>query len=64
MDTPQRVIITIRGGIPECVEQPDGVEVIVHDYDLECYDSYKGDGTRAEEVKTDEDGEEYWEKTI
>jgi|MudIll2142460700_1097286.scaffolds.fasta_scaffold05134_3 hypothetical protein len=58
-----QVVIEVRGGIAECVHQPDGVEVIVHDYDLEAYYPCSEEEER-EHVHKDEDGEEYWEKII
>ena len=59
-----QVIIEIHGGIPECVHQPDGIEVVVHDYDLQAYDYYNEKGERDEAIHVDEDGVEYWEKII
>lgn len=64
MSKPKKVIIEIRGCIPECVQQPDGVEVVVHDYDLEGYDFLNPDGSYSKEVKKDRFGDHYWEKTI
>jgi hypothetical protein len=33
----KKVIIEVRGGIPEIVEAPDGVDVEIWDYDTDGY---------------------------
>lgn len=52
MSDKKRVIVTIRGGIPEIIEAPDGVDVEIRDYDTEWY--------RKDELEEDEDGEKYF----
>lgn len=48
----KRVIVTIRGGIPEVLEAPDGVDVEIRDYDIWPYP--EGD------LEEDEYGEKYF----
>ena len=50
--TGKKVIITIRGGIPELLEAPDGVDVEVRDYDTEFYE--------YEYLHEDDEGEKYF----
>ena len=52
MSDKKRVIVTIRGGIPEIIEAPDGVDVEIRDYDTEWYPK--------DELEEDEDGEIYF----
>ena len=52
MNERKRVVVTIREGIPEVMEAPDGVAVEIWDYDTEWYD--RGD------LVEDEDGEKYF----
>jgi hypothetical protein len=52
MNERKRVIVTIRGGIPEVLEAPDGVAVEIRDYDIWAYP--EGD------LEEDEDGEKYF----
>jgi len=30
----KRVIIEVKGGVAECTEAPDDIEVIIHDFDI------------------------------
>lgn len=48
----KRVVVTIRRGIPEVIEAPDGVDVEIWDYDTEWYPK--------DELEEDEDGEIYF----
>ncbi len=52
MSDKKRVIITIRGGIPEIIEAPDNIGVEIRDYDTEWYD--------RDDLVEDEDGEKYY----
>jgi hypothetical protein len=52
MNEKKRVVVTIRRGIPEVIEAPDGVDVEIWDYDTEWYD--------REDLEEDEDGEKYY----
>lgn len=47
----KEVIIVVRGGIAAVVEQPDGVDVHIRDYDI--------DGCFKINVQVDEDGDEF-----
>ncbi len=47
------VIVTVEGGVVQHVECPDGVKVVVRDYDAE--------GSDADLLSVDEDGNEYVE---
>jgi len=47
------VIVTIEGGVVQHVEAPAGVMVVVRDYDAE--------GSDADRLSVDEDGNEYVE---
>ena len=47
------VVVTVEGGVVQHVECPDGVKVIVRDYDCE--------GADADLVDVDEDGNEFAE---
>jgi hypothetical protein len=51
----KRVIVTIRGGIPEVLEAPDGVDVEIWDYDTEWYPK--------DELEEDEDGDKYFPRS-
>jgi len=52
MNEKKRVVVTIRGGIPEIIEAPDNVDVEIWDYDTEWY--------RQDELEEDDDGEKYF----
>ena len=52
MSDKKQVIITIRGGIPEIIEAPDGIDVEIRDYDIWPYP--EGD------LEEDEYGEKYF----
>ena len=52
MNEKKRVIITIRRGIPEVIEAPDGVDVEIWDYDT--------DGMHPDELDEDDSGREYF----
>lgn len=45
------VIVTVEGGVVQHVECPEGVKVVIRDYDCE--------GCDADLVSEDEDGNEY-----
>jgi hypothetical protein len=47
------VHITVEGGVVQNVVCPEGVKVIVRDYDAE--------GVEAEQLKQDDDGDDYIE---
>lgn len=47
------VRITVEGGVVQHVEVPEGVQVIVRDYDVE--------GTDADELEQDENGDQFIE---
>jgi hypothetical protein len=47
------VIVTVEGGVVQHVETPEGVKVVVRDYDTE--------GCDAARLSVDEDGNEYVE---
>lgn len=47
------VRVTVEGGVIQWVEVPDGVTVIVRDYDV--------DGTEADQLQQDENGDEFIE---
>jgi hypothetical protein len=47
---PQVVVVTVEGGVVQNVECPEGVRVVVRDYDTE--------GTDADHLSRDEDGNE------
>ena len=49
------VIITVEGGVVQDVEVPDGVQVVVKDYDV--------DGSE-EDLSEDENGDEFIEKHL
>ena len=53
------VVVTVEGGVVQHVECPDGVKVVVRDYDTE--------GCDTDLVSVDEDGNEYveavWEQS-
>jgi hypothetical protein len=49
------VRVTIEGGVCQHVEVPEGVTVIVRDYDV--------DGTDAEEFEQDDNGDKFIEAT-
>jgi hypothetical protein len=53
------VVVTVEGGVVQHVEVPEGVRVVVRDYDAE--------GVEAERLSVDEDGNEcveaVWEST-
>jgi hypothetical protein len=51
MSDKKRVVVTIRRGIPEVIEAPDGVDVEIWDYDT--------DGVHPDNLSEDDDGEEY-----
>jgi hypothetical protein len=52
MSEKKRVIVTIRGGIPEVIEAPDNIDVEIWDYDTEWYD--------RDDLVEDEYGEKYF----
>jgi hypothetical protein len=52
MSDKKRVIITIERGIPEVLEAPDGVDVLIRDYDTWCYSE--------DELEEDEEGRKYF----
>lgn len=52
MTDKKRVIVTIRGGIPEVIEAPDNIDVEIWDYDTEWYD--------RDDLVEDEYGEKYF----
>ena len=52
MNERKRVVVTIREGIPEIIEAPDGVDVEIWDYDTWSY--------RQDELEEDDDGEKYF----
>lgn len=47
------VRVTVEGGVVQHVEVPDGVQVVVRDYDV--------DGTDADELEQDENGDHFIE---
>lgn len=47
------VRVTVEGGVVQHVEVPEGVQVIVRDYDV--------DGTDADELEQDENGDHFIE---
>lgn len=47
------VRVTVEGGVVQHVEVPEGVQVIVRDYDVE--------GTDADELEQDENGDQFIE---
>ncbi len=47
---PQVVVVTVEGGVVQYVECPEGVRVVVRDYDTE--------GVEADLLSRDEDGNE------
>jgi hypothetical protein len=47
------VRITVEGGVVQHVEVPDGVQVVVKDYDV--------DGTEADQLQQDENGDNFIE---
>ena len=47
------VVVTVEGGIVQHVEVPEGVKVVVRDYDCE--------GADADMVEADEEGNEFVE---
>ncbi len=47
--------VTVEGGVVQHVEVPEGVQVIVRDYDVE--------GTDADELEQDENGDQFIEST-
>ena len=49
------VLIVISAGCAEVVELPDGVRVVIRDYDIE------GNEWEGDDLETDEDGNEYQE---
>ncbi len=52
MSEKKRVVVTIRGGIPEVLEAPDNVDVEIWDYDT--------DGMHPDELDEDDRGCEYF----
>ena len=50
------VIINIRGGVASPVEIPDGIQVLVRDFDT--------DGVNTEDLETNDDGETYIENVL
>lgn len=52
----KRVVITVRGGAADVVEQPDDVEVVIMDYDIEG-----SDFESSPSCKIDEAGDYYQE---
>jgi hypothetical protein len=47
------VRLTVEGGVVEHVEVPEGVQVIVRDYDV--------DGTEVDQLQQDENGDQFIE---
>lgn len=47
--------VTVEGGVVQHVEVPEGVQVIVRDYDVE--------DTDADELEQDENGDQFIEST-
>ncbi len=47
------VQVTVEGGVVQHVEVPKGVQVVVKDYDV--------DGTEADQLRQDENGDEFIE---
>lgn len=54
MNIMKQVILKVSGGIVDPVSIPNGVEVIIHDYDM-C------DTVKNELIHTDKNGEEFVE---
>lgn len=56
---PIEIVIDVEGGLIQHIDMPNGVRVIVHDYDVEWVDEAW--------TELDEDGDEYiesvWENT-
>jgi hypothetical protein len=50
----KHVILKVIGGIVDPVSIPNGIEVIIHDYDM-------GDAVKNELIHTDKNGEEFVE---
>jgi hypothetical protein len=55
MNEKRRVIVTIRGGIPEVIEAPDNVDVEIRDYDTEGMHQ-----DELDELVKDDRGREYF----
>lgn len=50
-----KILITVDGGIIQDIcDIPDNIEIEVHDYDCDEYE------TDDNNVETDENGDEYW----
>ncbi len=47
------VRVTVEGGVVQHVEVPEGVQVVVRDYDV--------DGTEADQLQQDENGDQFIE---
>jgi len=56
----QKVLVTMEGGVIQNVEHEPGIEVEVHDYDIEFYDM---EGLN-ENVRTDDSGDRYAMRTF